>query len=276
MKVTVLLVVYNAEEYLEECMRSILCQTFSDFELLIIDDGSTDNSLNVIKKFQDGRTRLILNKHDYINSLNLGLRESQGEYIARMDADDIMYPHRLEKQVAILDSHPEVAACMSWARTFGLVETELRKGNGLVMDALAELLHANFLIHPTAMLRKSFLASQKLQYKNYPYAEDYKLWTDMALGGSHFWVIPECLLKYRVSHTQVSKKHTKEQGNTAVRIRNEILLALLNDEQNEQIAYLQDIYFNLERLNANGVLTSSSIREIMYILFKETRMRTWK
>ena len=272
MKVTVLLVVYNGAAYLDECLESIVRQTFADFELLVIDDGSTDDSRNVVREFQDERIRLILNNHDYIASLNLGLRESQGEYIARMDADDIMYPHRLEKQVAILDSHPEVVACMSWARTFGLAETELRQGNGLVMDALAELLHGNFLIHPTAMLRKSFLASQKLQYKNYPYAEDYKLWADMALGEAQFWVIPECLLKYRVSPHQVSCKYAKEQGNTAVRIRNEILLALLNDGQNKQIKHLQDIYLILERLNANGVLTSSSIREIMHILFKETRM----
>ena len=122
MKVTVLMVVYNGEKYLVECVNSIINQTFSDFELLIIDDGSTDNSLGIIQDFKDWRVRVVRNKHDYIGSLNLGLKESRGEYIARMDVDDIMERYRLEEQIAILDAYPEVAACMCWAKTFGLVE----------------------------------------------------------------------------------------------------------------------------------------------------------
>ena len=81
MKVTVLMVVYNGEKYLVECVNSIINQTFSDFELLIIDDGSTDNSLGIIQDFKDRRVRVVRNKHDYIGSLNLGLKESRGEYI---------------------------------------------------------------------------------------------------------------------------------------------------------------------------------------------------
>lgn len=102
MKVTVLMVVYNGEKYLVECVNSIINQTFSDFELLIIDDGSTDNSLGIIQDFKDWRVRVVRNKHDYIGSLNLGLKESRGEYIARMDVDDIMERYRLEEQITIL------------------------------------------------------------------------------------------------------------------------------------------------------------------------------
>lgn len=273
MKVTVLMVVFNGEKHLEECIKSIISQTFPDFELLIIDDGSTDNSLRIIHNFTDGRIRLIRNSHSYIDSLNLGLKEAQGEYIARMDVDDIMDRCRLEEQVAILENHLEVAACMCWAKTFGLVEKRLCRGNGFIKEALPELLNNNFFIHSSAMLRKSFLLSKKLQYKNYPYAEDYKLWVDMSMADAYFWIIPKVLLKYRTSYEQVSAKHAKEQEATTIRIKNELLLALLNDEKNEYVESLRNIYSIMENMNVNGVLSSNSIRFIMSILFKETRQK---
>lgn len=189
-----------------------------------------------------------------------------------MDVDDIMERYRLEEQIAILDAYPEVAACMCWAKTFGLVEKGLCRGNGIIRDALPELLCSNILIHSSAMLRKSFLLSHKIQYKDYPYAEDYKLWVDMSIVGACFWVVPKYLLKYRTSCEQVSAKHATEQEATAVRIKNEILLALLNDENNN-IASLQNIYSIMEYMNAQGILSSNSIRMIMSILFKEIRVR---
>lgn len=158
MKVTVMMVVYNGSEYLRECLESVLSQTFPDFEFLIIDDGSEDDTCDIIESIVDSRIRLIRNAHGYIDSLNLGMREALGQYIARMDADDIMAPNRLERQVALLDSHPEVAACMSWARAFGELEKDIcPRRTGCIRDVLPELLEGNFLVHPTAMLRKSFL-----------------------------------------------------------------------------------------------------------------------
>lgn len=94
--VSIVLPMYNAAEYIKECVDSILMQTYSDFELLIIDDGSTDDSVEILEKYDDQRIRLIKNEHNFIASLNLGLKESRGKYIARMDADDKMKPHRLE------------------------------------------------------------------------------------------------------------------------------------------------------------------------------------
>lgn len=88
-KVTVLLCVHNAENYIDECINSILVQSFEDFELLIVDDGSTDNTLNKLMNYPDSRIRIIQRDHGYIDSLNYGLHASTGEYIARMDADDL-------------------------------------------------------------------------------------------------------------------------------------------------------------------------------------------
>lgn len=82
--------VYNASRYLRDCIDSILSQSFTDFELLIVDDGSTDDSVEIIRSYSDSRIRLIENKHDYIGSINLLLQEARGKYIARMDADDVI------------------------------------------------------------------------------------------------------------------------------------------------------------------------------------------
>lgn len=88
--ISVCMPVYNASRYLRDCIDSILSQSFTDFELLIVDDGSTDDSVEIIRSYSDSRIRLIENKHDYIGSLNLLLQEARGKYIARMDADDVI------------------------------------------------------------------------------------------------------------------------------------------------------------------------------------------
>lgn len=96
--VSVCMSMYNASKYLRECIDSVLAQTFTDFEFLIVDDGSTDDSVEIVQSYHDSRIRLIENKHDYIGSLNILLDEARGKYIARMDADDVMMPERLKIQ----------------------------------------------------------------------------------------------------------------------------------------------------------------------------------
>ena len=96
--VSVCMSMYNASKYLRECINSVLAQTFKDFEFLIVDDGSTDDSAEIVQSYHDSRRRLIKNKHDYIGSLNILLDEARGKYIARMDADDVMMPMRLKIQ----------------------------------------------------------------------------------------------------------------------------------------------------------------------------------
>ncbi|MDE6365975.1 MAG: glycosyltransferase, partial [Muribaculaceae bacterium] len=104
--VSVCMPMYNASSYLRECIDSVLEQTFTDFELLIADDGSTDDSVAIVKSYADPRIRLICRQHDYIATLNCLIDEARGKYIARMDADDVMLPSRLQRQVAYMDAHP--------------------------------------------------------------------------------------------------------------------------------------------------------------------------
>ncbi len=272
MKVTVMMVVHNGSEHLDECIKSVVEQTFPDFDFLIIDDGSTDETVHIIQTFKDDRIRIISNEHNYIASLNLGLQEARGEYIARMDADDIMEPIRLERQVEVLDSKPEISACMSWARGFGKKEMNLTSASGAVQGVLEKLLVKNIFIHPTTMLRRSFLQGHQLCYKVYPYAEDYKLWMDMSVNGAKFWIIPEYLLKYRMSNRQVSWIYREEQRQTTLRIKNEILLTLLNDEHNKELEALQKIYLIMEQMNERGKLSADAVRYVLSILSAETKM----
>ena len=86
---------YNASQYIGECIDSVLNQSFTDFKFVIVDDGSTDNTVQIIKEYADSRIRLIENDHDFIESLNTSIRLAEGKYIARMDSDDIMMPNRL-------------------------------------------------------------------------------------------------------------------------------------------------------------------------------------
>ena len=117
-KVTVLMPVYNAEKYLIEAIRSILTQSFMDYELLIINDGSTDDSLKIIKSFSDKRIRLVQNERNIgqANSLNKGIKLARGEYIVRMDADDISLSERIKKQVKFMDANPEIGISGTWIK----------------------------------------------------------------------------------------------------------------------------------------------------------------
>ena len=110
---------YNTERYIREAIDSILCQSFTDFECIVVDDGSTDNTRDIIRSFDDRRIVLIENKHDFIGSLNLGLDTARGRYIARMDADDIMHPDRLKIQHTIMETEPSITVCSTWMRQFG-------------------------------------------------------------------------------------------------------------------------------------------------------------
>lgn len=107
-EISVCMPVYNREDYINECIDSILHQSFQNFEIIIVDDGSTDNTCAIIKSYQDSRIKLVKNRHNYIESTNLLFELAQGKYIARIDSDDIMLPKRLETQYFFLEEHPDI------------------------------------------------------------------------------------------------------------------------------------------------------------------------
>src|ERR1051325_6328838 len=170
--------VYNGEKYLREAVDSILGQTFGDFEFIIVDDGSTDRTREILDSYGDERIRVVRNPSNLglISSLNRGVEHCRGEYVARMDCDDRSLPERLSKQVAFMDSHADVAAGGTWVthmdaegRVIGPTHTPV--GARMARD----FWRPPPLIHPTAIMRRAHI--ERLRYDaDALKAEDYDLW----------------------------------------------------------------------------------------------------
>ncbi len=213
-KVTVLMPVYNGEEYLREAIESILGQSFTDFELLIINDGSTDRSVEIIQSYRDPRIRLVHNERNMglVPTLNKGVKLANGEYIARMDADDISLPERFAKEVLFLDSHPLISVVSVKALLINAKGTEdglwLADKNTTTWSEIYQLLpKENCVVHPGVMIRKEVIANYGFNPKQKD-AEDYDLWLRIASDGHKIEKIDEELLKYRIhsnSITTISK-----------------------------------------------------------------------
>ena len=206
--VSVVMPVYNGEKYLRECIDSVLAQTLTDFEFIIVDDGSTDNTESIIKSYTDDRIVYIKKNHDGISeALNLGIRRSIGLYIARMDADDMMYPNRLKVQVGFLENHKEydaVGAGMEWGN--GKAEKEYwqwEKDKEVKLEYFNQ--GNNCISHPTMVFRASTFKSLPIWYeKLYDGCEDYKLWHTMLTHGRRIFYLREVLYYYRQHSEQTT------------------------------------------------------------------------
>lgn len=215
-KVTVLLPVYNSAPFLRKAVDSILVQTWRDFELLAIDDGSTDGSLDILRAYSDPRIRLVAHERNQglVASLNEGLDLAKGAYIARMDADDIMLPERLAWQAAHLDAHPEialVAGMVAFMNRDGAITGTWDTDQATPDEAsvAAMLPRTNCIAHPTVMLRRSALGG--LRYAPRHGAEDWDLWLRMRSRGLRLDKLPRTVLHYRVhpgSITATDKRTT--------------------------------------------------------------------
>lgn len=203
--VTVLMSVFNSEKTVDLSIKSILSQTYANFVFLIIDDGSTGNTLETINKYKnfDKRIVVIENKTNMgiASCLNIGIDRSDTKYIARMDADDIALPHRLKKQVDFMEHHPDVGVCGSWIKGFGGVSETVYQYPVKHSEISAQLFFASALAHPTVIFRRSVLVSNALRYnETYARAQDYELWCRMAFDyGLKFHNLPEVLLHYNFS-----------------------------------------------------------------------------
>ncbi len=217
--ITVLMPVYNCELYINEAVDSILNQTFADFELLIIDDASTDKTASIIKAYNDSRIKFIEKPSNtgLTNSLNQGLKLANGKYIARMDGDDVSFSQRFEKQVAFLDANPDVVLCGTNIKVIGTEKIiALPEKNEKIK---LTLLKGNCLAHPSVMIRKQILDELSVGYDiSKEPAEDYDLWVRLTgIGKLHN--LQEVLLNYRVHNTQVSKKRDTQQIELSLQLR---------------------------------------------------------
>ena len=209
-RVTVLMPVYNVEKYVSEAINSILNQTFTDFELLILDDCSTDGTAEIIRSFSDPRVRYVKQKKNVglADNLNTGIELSETEYLARMDGDDISVASCLEKQIRFLDAHPEVGVCGAGFRFFGTKNDTIffpEKNE----EIKAEQLFGCGVIQP--MLRRKILIDNNLRYKTSAFpAEDYRLWAEfLRVAQAH--TLQEVLFHYRMHAGQISTEKRQLQ-----------------------------------------------------------------
>lgn len=210
-RVSVIMPVYNAEKFLKEAIDSILVQTFSSFELLVIDDGSTDDSCKIILGYKDSRIRFLRNEKNIglIHTLNKGINESKGEYIARMDADDVSRADRMLKQVYFLESNPSYGMVGSWCSIINSSKKiEYHTSHASLQFAL---LNYCCFVHPSVMLRKSVLTENQLSFdSHFVHSEDYELWTRL-LTKTKAANLPDYLLSYREHEHQISSIYREEQ-----------------------------------------------------------------
>ncbi len=226
-KVSVVLPVYNTEQYLKQAIESILKQTFTNFELIIVSHHDTNKeSLDIINSFSDSRIKHIKTPRgtNLPGSLNIGIDEALGEYIVRMDSDDISLRHRLKRQVDYMDKNPTIGISGSKCKTFGSFES-VSKPFTDPEDIKANMLFATSLVHPSVIIRKNLLDKFKLRYNpSLSHTEDYDMWVRCV---KHFPIsnLDEILIYYRVHQ----KSNFQTFKGASLQISKEIKKTLLQE-----------------------------------------------
>ncbi|MDB5002613.1 MAG: glycosyltransferase [Mucilaginibacter sp.] len=242
--ITVLMPAYNAEKYIREAIESVLLQTYTDFELLIVNDGSTDGTVAIINSFKDDRIVLINQSNKGVaNALNTGLKYARAPYIARFDADDVCYPYRLEKQIRFLHDNPEYILIGSEAKY--IIENGdflfdfhcIAYSHEQIMDKL--YFYCPF-VHPTVMYKKENVINAGGYPTHAHNFEDYLLWTNLVNEG-HFCNLTEPLIKYRLNSSSVTIDE-KWRGRRFRELKREIVLrgSITAAEGNELLAIIKD------------------------------------
>lgn len=224
--ITVLLSVYNAENYVGIAIESILKQSFTDFELIAVDDCSTDKSWDIVQKYMKLDNRVIA-KRNKINlggckTLNVGLKLARGKYVARLDNDDWSYPKRLEKQFDFLEAHPDVGivgGVMEIMNQHGEIIGQ-RKYNISDQEIRNNIFRYSPFSHPLIMIRKSIIDKVGFYDPEYAPADDYELYFRIG-NESKFANLPDVILRYRIISSSITFMQTKKMELATINVRNQ-------------------------------------------------------
>src|SRR5699024_6087156 len=229
--VTVFIPVYNGEAYISGALESIIKQTYTNLDILVIDDGSTDHSAQIVNDYTDKRVRLFLNhKNNGIPyTRNLGLQKAKGKYIAVMDADDVADPMRIEKQVAFMEKHTDIDAIGTYYKVIGGRFNKIVKTKNIDTQAIQEgLILLNQIGHSTYFIRLVTLRKHHIRYNpDYFVAQDYDLWVQLSKVGQ-LSILPDVLLTYRTGHANVTKKSKTKYARQRKQINDAIHQDILN------------------------------------------------
>lgn len=284
-RVTVLMTVYNGLPYLREAVESVLNQTFSDFELLVIDDASTDGSVACIRSYGDPRIRLVCNSRNagQAGAMNQGLALARGETIARLDQDDVCLPDRLRRQVEFLQARPDLAGAGSWqvcigpdGRKIGFEPgaSDLAGGD---FGTFAGLLwtQATPVGHPTIMIRRQVISDAGGYEETFAPAEDYALWTRLALARRGLGVIPDGLVKVRIHPRQQSAEKLQVQRDKGMQAHQRFIAAFCAGQENpEEIS----AFLRMDEAGWVRFRSSSEVRRLFASLDRvmERASNSWK
>jgi GT2 family glycosyltransferase len=237
-RVSFLLATYNDEPYLRQTLDSLFAQTFGDFELVAVDDASTDKTPRLLRERDDPRLRYVRNDTNlgHVRSLTRGLGLCRGEFVARIDGDDLCEPERLAKQVALLDRDNSLAGCCTWT-------TEIDEAGDPTGDAVEpfpdadhvrwSMAHVLRLYHPTMTLRRSALAAVGGYDVDTLAMEDYELWTRMVSAGHPLGVVPERLVRYRRRRGSITNQHADHQQARAVPVARQYMADVMDTPVDE-------------------------------------------
>lgn len=276
-KISIIMSVRNGERYLGDAINSILMQTYKDFEFIIVDDGSTDASPLILKRFTDKRIKILTNiiKKGLTKSLNIALNVSRGEYIARMDDDDIARKDRLERQINFLSSHKEIGVVGSWVRLVDKngKEIGLLKFPCKNTAIIKKIFLYNPIRHSTVLFRKNLIKKYGKYDSDLDGAEDYDLWLRLAKK-TKLANIALPLLSYRIHKDRVSEKEEKKVLRSALKARIKAILQYHYSKQNLIYLIIPIITYsipgNIKRIIKRVIyLLGNSFRRITYFLTKE-------
>lgn len=262
-KVSVIMSVFNAELYLKSAIESILNQTYKNFEFIIINDGSSDNSDFIIKSFNDDRIRYVNEEKNsgLVNALNKSLKLAIGEFIARMDADDIALPTRLEQQVDFLIANEKVELVGTYyEKITNSISMGVRKQQSNYRKLKFRLFFGNNIAHPTVMFRRKLVDDGDYYYRlDYTVAQDYELWTRLAIK-YNLDNVPLVLLKYRVHSNQVTHHKSILQKENFKRAHNAYIQNYFGINDAESIEKISTFFLHPNKMSLyNRILTAFTI-----------------
>lgn len=257
--------VFNGSKYLKQSIDSILAQTCQDFEFIIIDDSSTDDSASIVLSYKNDKIRLVKNEVNLglAASLNKGILLAQGKYIARMDDDDIAYPERFAKQLAFLEENPSVGVLGTYAKFIG-DRSGTRKHSSNNDELKVRSLFSCQFCHPTVMMRKAILLDSGILYnEDFKTAQDYELWSRL-LKHTNFASLPEILLDYRFHSKQLSAEKRDLQLQNTYKIYDSFYKALkLVYSEDEMQLHKELADFNFDKKGVDLAKTATLFRKFI-------------
>jgi glycosyltransferase involved in cell wall biosynthesis len=261
--ISIVIPIFNAEKTLKYTLDSCLNQTYREFEIIAVNDQSTDGTEDILNEYAKYKQIKIFNTKDIndkgiVAALNYGIKQASGEYIARIDADDLMSNVRLEKQIIPFQNNPELVLCSTDAF---LIDEKNNPLNALLFSTsdISDLDYKCCIIHPSVMFRRNYFIENNLFYKKeFEYAEDYELWLHLRsiAKGNYYYHIPEQLISYRLGKTNISSAHSKEQRQKA-----QSLFKLYNIKPYLSIINLGDENLLKENLGKTAALNWEIISE---------------